>query len=239
MSKLTKKQAELSKLAIASVHAIAQSETSATGLLRACNSEMEVIFSINVMLENIRPVLTELNALQYESSITLKVKNAVTQFIARCRNGSDKLPPAWFNAEKTISFDPLSFVQYQKRATKKKDSDNDADRISKLADERAKTLLLDKAELTKAQNAKVEKAIASAKSESEKAVMLATQEQKRRETAENTLAKQGEALSVLQDKYNALSRDYEKALRQIKVLEKALSIAKLDKGAIDALLNQA
>lgn len=238
-TKQTKKQVELSKLAIASVHAIVEAGTSITALMRTCATEADVIYSISTMLNSIKPVLIEKNQLQNEAEITLKVKNCVTQFIARCRNGADKIPPVWFNKDRTISFEPVSFVEYQKRTTKRKEVDNEADRIAKLADDRAKTLLEDKAELTKAQELKVKKMTDAANKKADKAATLAKQEQSRREKAESELAKQGEALKALQAKHSELQTAYEKALRQVKALEKAFSMAKVDHDAVQAIIDRA
>lgn len=236
MTKLTKKQTSLTALAVASVHAIIEAGTSVTSLLRDCHSEADVIFAVSTMLQAVKPALVERGALHMEAEITLKVKNAVTQFIARCRAGQDKVPPKWFNKEKTVSFEPVSFVEYQKRATKKKESDGDADRISKLADERVKALIEDKVELSKAQTAKLAKLEKACQAEKSKAQTLAKQEQGRREKAEAQLAQQGEALKNLQSKHAELQRAYEKAQTQIKALTRALEIAKVDQQAIEALL---
>lgn len=234
----------LKTLAHETIVSFITSETGLTQLMRTCKSESDVIFSVQAMLDDIEPTLKARESLHLSAVVTKKVTNGLTQFIARCRNGSDKLPPVWFDKSKTLSFDPVSFVPVKPRNTKSK-ADAEAEKakaeadINAMAEAKAEALLADKATLTKAQTKKIESIEKASEEKVKQAQELAKQTQSANKDLQTISAKQAESLRELQSKYNELDQAYSLALRQIDALTKALKLAKVEASAIEALIKHA
>ena len=219
------------------IKALVQGRNGITSLLRDCNTEKQVLLACESFSKEVKAQDKTL-----QPYLTRTWQNSVSQYVARCRTGEDKNPARWFDPTRTVSFsaDPFAFGEYKPRQTKAK-ADKAADNAKAKADldERAQELLSDKATLTKAQQAKVNKAQDSAKADVAKAQALAKQWQGKADKADTALNKQGQALQSLQADHSRLQVELAKAHRQIKALQKALELANVNHDAVQALVDAA
>lgn len=235
-----KNQKQLKALAHEVAVSFCNSEKGLTSIMRTCKSEDEVIFTVQALKDDLTPTLKEMESLHMLASIERKIDNGISQFIARCRNGSDKLPPVWFNKERTLSFDPLSFVAVKTRQTKKKGNDDaKTQEISRLADERVKSILDDKVQLTKLQDKKVSKALQDADKKVSKALQDSDKVSKALESEKALSADNARKVEELKRELQKLADLHSKAKRQIEALKKALQLAQVDRDAIELILKQA
>lgn len=223
------------------IHTLAKGQNGITAKVSQCETEEQVLLACNTFAEAVK-----IEAKAIQPYLTRTWQNGVTQYITRCRSGDIKLPASFFDPARTVSFasDPFEFVAYKPRNTKRKtdkqaEAEAQAEAISKQAEAQAEAMLKDKATLSKAQAAKVEKAQAEAQAKAEKAQAQAKQAISLANKAEADLSKQGQALQALQVKYKALQGDYEKALRQVEALTKALKLANVEQAAVEALIRHA
>ena len=222
------------------IKALVAGRNGITSLLHDCTTEKQVLLACESFANEVK-VQDKAN----QPYLTRTWQNSVSQYVTRCRTGEIKAPAKWFDPTRTVSFasEPFAFVEYKPRQTKAKveaqaKAESEA-KAQKALEDKAKELLADKATLTKAQQAKVAKVEAQAKAESAKAQALAKQWQGKAEKSDAALAKQGQALQALQAKHEALVADYERALRQIEALKKALALAKVEAASVEALMAHA
>lgn len=235
MSKLSNKSIQVQ--ASSAIRALSEGRNGITALLNACETKAQVLLACSsfkseteTLNKNERPAITKL------------WQNSVSQFIARCRKGETKVPPKWFDVDLTISFssDPYEFTPVKTRKSSKTSKDeqvsSEKDRFDKAVLEKANTLLEDKAILSKAQAAKLAKVEQAHKTELEKLQASLKTEKSLRLKAEADYMELAKEHNLKVQALDSLKRDYDKAKRQVQALEKALSMLKVEKKAVEAIM---